>query len=49
MASATLRTAVRRVLGDGSFRQRAAEISSWAQANDGARLGAALVEELAGS
>lgn len=49
LGGATLRTAVRRVLGDASFKRRAGEISSWAQENDGARTGAALVEELAGS
>ena len=47
MASATLRTAVRRVLSDGTFGVRAGEISAWARANDGAGRGAKLVEDLA--
>jgi MGT family glycosyltransferase len=42
-----LRWAVRRVLGDGSFRARAGEIAAWARDNDGAERGAELVEELA--
>ena len=44
----TLRLAVRRLLGDDSFRARAGEIEAWARANDGAERAAALVEQLAG-
>lgn len=42
-----LRTVVRRVLGDGRFGERAREIAEWGRANDGAKLGAELVEALA--
>ncbi|HEV7563892.1 MAG TPA: nucleotide disphospho-sugar-binding domain-containing protein [Solirubrobacterales bacterium] len=44
---APLRWAVRRLLGDGSFAARAAEIAAWGRENDGAERGAGLVEELA--
>jgi UDP:flavonoid glycosyltransferase YjiC (YdhE family) len=40
----SLRVAVRRILGDGSFHARAREIATWAQARDGAAHGAELVE-----
>jgi UDP:flavonoid glycosyltransferase YjiC (YdhE family) len=42
-----LRWAVRRVLDDPGFAERAAGIAAWARENDGARRGAELVEELA--
>ena len=42
----SLRAAVRRLLGDGSFRERAGEIAAWAREHDGAQRGAELVEEL---
>lgn len=41
-----VRWAVRRVLGDGGFTARAAEIASWAERNDGAARAASLVEAL---
>jgi UDP:flavonoid glycosyltransferase YjiC (YdhE family) len=44
---APLRWAARRVLGDSSFTDRAAEIAAWAEAHDGAARGADLVEALA--
>jgi UDP:flavonoid glycosyltransferase YjiC (YdhE family) len=44
---ATLRLAVRRVLGDPAFAGRAKAIAAWGEANDGAARGAELVEELA--
>ena len=40
----TLRTVVRRMLGDDSFAARAAEVGHWVAANDGAERGAELVE-----
>jgi UDP:flavonoid glycosyltransferase YjiC (YdhE family) len=43
-----LRAAVRRILGDPRFATRAREVATWAQENDGAERGAALVERLAG-
>ena len=43
----SLRWAVAEVLATPSFRQRAAEVSTWARAHDGAATGAALVEALA--
>jgi len=46
---APLRWAARRLLEDDSFAQRAAELSAWADENDGAERGAALVEALATS
>jgi UDP:flavonoid glycosyltransferase YjiC (YdhE family) len=42
-----LRWAVRRVLGDDRFGQRARQIAGWARRNDGAMRGAELAEELA--
>ena len=42
-----LRVSVRRMLGDGSFRERAGAIAAWAAANDGAARGAELVESFA--
>lgn len=47
MTSATLRLAVRRVLGDSSFKARAQAISAWSRENDGAERAAELVEHLA--
>ncbi len=46
---APLRWAARRILGDGSFTARAAELGAWDKAHDGAERGAELVERLAGS
>jgi UDP:flavonoid glycosyltransferase YjiC (YdhE family) len=43
----SLRRAVRRILGDGRFRERAGEISRWSAAHDGAERGALAVEQLA--
>ncbi len=43
----SLRVAVRRIIADGSFRERAREIAEWGEAHDGAAEGAALVEEFA--
>jgi MGT family glycosyltransferase len=45
-SAATLRTVVRRMLRDGSFRARASEIAGWAAENDGAERSAELVEEV---
>jgi UDP:flavonoid glycosyltransferase YjiC (YdhE family) len=45
--SASVRLAVRRMLGDPSFTGRAGEIAAWARANDSAERAASLVEELA--
>jgi MGT family glycosyltransferase len=42
-----LRSTVRRILGDDSFRARACEIAAWARANDGRQQGASLVEDFA--
>ena len=42
----SLRAVVRRLLGDGSFRDRAGEIAAWGREHDGAQRGAELVEEL---
>jgi UDP:flavonoid glycosyltransferase YjiC (YdhE family) len=42
-----LRWALRRVLGDSGFAERAGDIARWAAANDGAARGAELVERLA--
>jgi MGT family glycosyltransferase len=47
LGEASLRWAVRRVLRDPRFTERAGEIASWAHRNDGARRGAELVEALA--
>jgi UDP:flavonoid glycosyltransferase YjiC (YdhE family) len=44
---ATLRVAVRRLLGAASFATRVGEIAAWAREHDGAERGAELVEELA--
>jgi UDP:flavonoid glycosyltransferase YjiC (YdhE family) len=44
---APLRWAARRVLGDSSFAQRAAELAAWGREHDGADRGAELVEQLA--
>ncbi len=46
---APLRWAARRILSDPSFAARAAELSAWSRAHDGAGRGAELVEELARS
>ena len=45
--SGPLRWAVRRILGDLRFANRAREIAAWARENHGANRGAALVERLA--
>jgi UDP:flavonoid glycosyltransferase YjiC (YdhE family) len=42
----SLRAVVRRLLGDGSFSERAGEIAAWGREHDGAQRGAELVEEL---
>jgi UDP:flavonoid glycosyltransferase YjiC (YdhE family) len=47
LGGASLRTAVRRVLGEPSFRRRAGEIAAWADQHDGAERAAVLVERLA--
>jgi MGT family glycosyltransferase len=47
MGARALRAAVRRLLGDGSYSERAGEFAAWGRANDGAARGAELVEELA--
>jgi MGT family glycosyltransferase len=44
-----LRWAARRILGDRSFTDRAAELAAWGRDHDGAERGAELVEELARS
>lgn len=46
---APLRWAARRILGDPSFNQRAAEFAAWRRENDGAKQGAELVERFARS
>jgi UDP:flavonoid glycosyltransferase YjiC (YdhE family) len=46
---ATLRVAVRRVLADPAYGERAREIAAWGREHDGPTRGAELVEELAGS
>jgi UDP:flavonoid glycosyltransferase YjiC (YdhE family) len=38
--------AARRILGDSSFSERAADFATWSRANDGASRGALLVEDL---
>lgn len=48
LGARTLRVAVRRMLGDGGFAERAAEVAAWGRANDGAARGAELVEAFAG-
>ena len=40
----SLRVAVRRVLGDPGFRERAQQVAAWAEAHDGAVVGSELVE-----
>lgn len=47
LGRASLRVAVRRILGDGSFRERAREIARWGEGHDGAAVGAELVETFA--
>ncbi len=47
MGARALRSAVRRLLGDDSFKRRAGEIAAWGRRHDGAARGAELVEELA--
>jgi UDP:flavonoid glycosyltransferase YjiC (YdhE family) len=42
----SLRAAVRRLLGQGAFGDRASEIAAWGREHDGAQRGAELVEEL---
>jgi UDP:flavonoid glycosyltransferase YjiC (YdhE family) len=44
---APLRWSVRRILADGAFASRAAELAAWAGEHDGAERGAALIEQLA--
>jgi UDP:flavonoid glycosyltransferase YjiC (YdhE family) len=44
LGAAALRSVTRRLLADGRFAERAEEIGAWARDNDGARLGADLVE-----
>ena len=48
LAPGPLRWAVRRVLADPRFATNAQGIGRWAQGNDGAARGAALVEQHAG-
>jgi UDP:flavonoid glycosyltransferase YjiC (YdhE family) len=45
----SLRVAVRRIIGDPRFAERAGEIAAWGQRHDGAERGAELVERLATS
>ena len=40
----SLRVAVRRLLGEAAFRERARQIAAWGEAHDGAAKGADLVE-----
>jgi MGT family glycosyltransferase len=47
LGAASLRWAVRRVLGDRRFAEQAEQLASWARHNDGAERGAELVERLA--
>ena len=42
----SLRVAVRRVLADGRFASRARALADWSHRNDGARRGAALVDQI---
>jgi UDP:flavonoid glycosyltransferase YjiC (YdhE family) len=44
---APLRWAARRILGDPGFKERAAELAAWRRENDGAQLGAQLLEKFA--
>jgi MGT family glycosyltransferase len=46
LGALSLRTVVRRILGDPGFRERAREIAAWGAKNDGAERGAKLVERL---
>jgi MGT family glycosyltransferase len=46
VAPRALRAVVRRVLGDTAMRQRAKEVATWADGNDGAARGAELAEAL---
>lgn len=46
---ASVRAAVRRVLADESFRERAQALAAWSREHDGADLGADLVERFARS
>jgi len=48
LSPATLRLAMRRVLDDPSFAERARALSAWAATHDGATTAAELVEKLAG-
>jgi MGT family glycosyltransferase len=48
VGTSSVRTVVRRILGDLRFRERAQAISAWAAANAGASRGAELVERLVG-
>ncbi len=45
----SIRLAVRSILGNASFRERASAIAEWAEPHDGAERGAELVEELSRS
>jgi UDP:flavonoid glycosyltransferase YjiC (YdhE family) len=47
MRPVSLRTSVRRLLGDPSFARRAGEIAAWGREHEGAERAAVLVEELA--
>ena len=47
LGAATLRLAVRRALGEPSFRERASGFAAWTTANDGTTRAAELVEQLA--
>ncbi len=44
LSSGAVRLAVRRLLGDGRFRAKAAEVAAWSRVNDGASAAADLVE-----
>ncbi len=47
LGRASLRVAVRRILGDPRFRERARQIEAWGEAHNGAARGAELVENFA--
>jgi UDP:flavonoid glycosyltransferase YjiC (YdhE family) len=47
LSPASIRAAVRELLGEGRYAAKAAAIAAWSTANDGAARAAALVEELA--
>ena len=49
LGAASLRVAVRRLLGEPGFAGRAGEIAAWGREHDGAERGAELVEELVGA